>query len=174
MKKFTLLFLFLMAPLAAATNFQVGDGFDQQMITFTASDAVEWQEVWNLPLLQQRIVEYVPAGETAQEWSEMVTVQFLVVSLTDPTEFFTLFQQSVEASNESAVVEAIESGPDSATWEWRISRPSANGDIQHEITRLIRADGGWFRIAYTKRVAKLGDAERSEWIERIQSAKVKA
>lgn len=168
MKSLFISFLFLTAPLIAKTTFQASDGFNRERIAF-AVEGDSWNECWNLPVLDYRIVEYIPVGESLDSWSEMVTLQFLN-SVDTPENFVALFQEGISSKNESALFEVIESTPDALTWEWRISTPTPGGDVQHELCRLVRAKGGWFRIAYTKKVAKLSGDERSDWLAALQSA----
>lgn len=170
MKFLFLSFLFLTAPLAAKATFQASDGFNREQIAFAVEDGLtDWNECWNLPVLDYRIVEYIPVGESLDNWSEMVTLQFLN-SVETPENFLALFQEGICSQNESASFEVVESTPDALTWEWRISTPSPGGGVQHELCHLVRAKGGWFRIAYTKKVAKLSSHERSDWLAALQSA----
>jgi len=172
MKRILLLALLTTAPLLAK-SFDVPDGLEKHRITFTVPDSTEWAEVWNLPVLQQRVVTYVPQGESVDDWSEIITVQFFNLSLTEPAEFVALFEQNVKEACAEATLNIIDQSPTQVTWEWRLPTDSVTGEPQHEITRIIRADDGWFRVAYTKRVPKLSDGDRSAWVAAIETAKVK-
>jgi hypothetical protein len=118
------------------------------------------------------IIEYVPKGESVQDWSELVTIQNFSKKLGSPESFLDQLKTLREKQCPGSTVwNVIAQDKDSILYEW-MAKPCEGWPDQHEISRIL--DGKWnrFRIAYTVKVKELQEEERNIWIKSMLKATI--
>lgn len=126
-----------------------------------------WELAYSQVEKEGAIFEFLPKGETLEDWNEMVTVQYFSYELiagkisplefmmkvrSDTTELFPSVQWNVIAAKDSEVV-----------YEWSLAG-SPLADDQHEIARLADETLGISRLAYVKKTGRLPHEERAKWL----------
>ncbi len=117
------------------------------------------------------ITEFIRGGQTLQNWSEMITIQFLENTKTSPADFMAQLEKAMRERVPSVNWKVIAGDEESILYEWQFSGVAKQPD-QHEIARLLRGNDGLHRVAYTKRGAPLSSEGRMEWIGYLRGAAV--
>jgi len=145
-------------------------------------EGLSWRQVpsdreWVLGFLEEKpgefsITEFVPKGETVENWSELMTIQNFAKTRGSPEEFF----EGLKALREkrcpgSTTWNVINKDERSILYEWK-AKPCAGFPEQHEISRII--DGKWnrFRIAYTAKVSEIPAETRDAFVQSMADATV--
>jgi hypothetical protein len=122
-----------------------------------------------------KIMEWVPRGQKVDDWSDLLTQQnFSKRAMLDtPAELMNNLKMQMEKDCANVKWNVLQQTPTSILYEWRIRDCPPLSD-QHEIARII--DGQWnrWRIAYTSKVIEIQSDKRTEWIESLTSAHVRA
>lgn len=170
-KKLTLLLLLTILPLFADTTFTGCDASGELRFSLTGPGD-EWQLAHHQTgEAGESIAEFIPADETLQDWTEMVTIMYLPIAPDIPGSRLVYSMVSdLKQMCRRADWCFIEKGKRDITYEWSVPRPSAQVETQHEIVRFVQLGDGWFRVAYTKKVAKLPEEERERWVAALLSA----
>jgi hypothetical protein len=126
---------------------------------------------------QPYIVEYVPEGETVDNWSKMLSIQNFPMTIlpksSTPQSGMNDIKAKVESRCPAVIWNIIETGQSDILYEWRIEN-CPQEPSQHEISKIIDSKVNRFRIAYVSKVKMLPEAERKDWIERLRKAEIVA
>lgn len=115
------------------------------------------------------IIEWTPATESAQDWTEMVTIQFLENMTMPLPEAVAELEQKMRDRVPSVRWEVVDAQADSILYEWSFT-DEAYG-TQHELARMLRGNDGLHRIAYTRKAA-IDAATRGHWLANLRGAAV--
>ena len=115
------------------------------------------------------IVERIPSGESLNNWSKMVTIQFMEGDQRTPSVFMDALKGQMIQRCPKVEWAVVESNNSSILYEWNIKNCSGQQD-QHEVSRLLRGNDGLHRIAYVEKVPQLSKETRERWIANLKSA----
>ena len=118
------------------------------------------------------IIEFVPKGETVEDWSELVTIQdFANISGSPETFLNQLKSLREKLCPGSTIWNVIAKDEHSILYVWK-AKPCAGWPDQHEISRIL--DGKWnrWRIAYTAKVQEISKEKRNKWIQSLSKATI--
>ncbi len=136
-------------------------------------DPRDWAVGYRARTRNGDMLEYTPPGQTVQDWSQMATVQSIVVGAGGggPTvqQFLGHMQKSLQQLHPGVQWRVIQTGKTEALYEWSI--PAGRGQpAQHEVARLIQGRDGLYRIACVAKVPKLSSQLRTKWIQLLEQA----
>lgn len=138
-------------------------------------EPAEWTLASRLGDAQLSMREYVPAGESLEQWTRFVSVQtFAVDRVPYPgagramSECRALLQARCPGATWTVLSEAN----DDATYEWRVTGCQAEPD-QHEVGRIMRVGGTWARATFSVK-GQMDAATREEWLRRLGEARLVA
>jgi len=119
------------------------------------------------------ILEFVRPGESVRDWNELITIQRMPTSWGRATPQATL--EDLKSIREETCAGAtswkiIDSSDRNVTFEWQ-AYPCGGWRHQHEIAKIIYRDDARFFIHYVVKQYSMPDQKRSDWIERLSSAK---
>ena len=112
------------------------------------------------------VSESVPADESFELWTRMVTIQFLEGSEATPHELMDRILARHSARCPELVSNLIREDELGVIYEWRIDACPAAPD-QHEVARVFTGEEGLHRVAYVQKGPVMPDEVRAEWIERL-------
>lgn len=143
--------------------------YETQGIVF---DDRPWQAVWGKKSDSITTVEYVPAGDTIDNWQELVTSQFIPNAQNRFTaaEFMQLLIEQLKSMELAPVVTIIHSSPDEAVFEFRITSP--DNLIQDELQKITRGANGIYVLHYAVKKADMGDATRKRWLQHLTNSTI--
>ncbi|HWQ94893.1 MAG TPA: hypothetical protein VN418_05275 [Gammaproteobacteria bacterium] len=115
------------------------------------------------------ILEYVPDGQTLDNWSELLTIQYLGPAAITPHVLMEQARDRMQTRCPNVFWEIISQDAGSVLYEWRISQCPTLAD-QHEVARLMRGIDGLHRVAYVAKVTELSQQQRGKWIKTFSEA----
>jgi hypothetical protein len=118
-------------------------------------------------------VEYIPASQTANNWKELITTQYVPnvpqnVTLKD---FVDLEIQFLKADVKKVDTKIIEDKGDSLLFEFTILEPK--NEQQHEVQYLRKQGHSLYIIHYVIRSENMSDSVKNAWIERFKASTIK-
>jgi len=115
------------------------------------------------------IREFIPANETIQNWSKMISIQYISGRKDNPEVFMNALKSRMEQQCKNTTWKTISKDKNSILYEWKISNCSPNSD-QHEIARLFLGNDGLHRAAYTEKVKTMPNEIQKEWVNKLSNA----
>lgn len=117
--------------------------------------------------------EYVLKGETVQNWSELVTIQFFP-ELQDKVSL-----ENFEQSNKANMLKicsnvqwkTLSSNDKERVWEWSIKNCAGQSD-QSEIARIIKTKEGIHVFHYAIKKSNFSDVDRKLWLNNLNLIKI--
>jgi hypothetical protein len=135
-------------------------------------DGPPWSLAYRTLNRVQQVAEFVPPGQTAQDWQELFTVQRLLglaSKQVTPRQLLQDIHDSLRQQHPDLAWQVIQDDDQDLIYEWR-TRGDKQRSAQHEIARLVAGREDLHRLAYSKKVAQLPSVERERWIELIRRA----
>ena len=117
------------------------------------------------------ITEFVRESENIQNWTQLVTIQFLEKHYIDARVFMAGLQQTMRNRCPDVDWKVLEETVTDVLYEWSVSDCS-EAQTQHEIARLLEGNEGLHRVAYTEKSSEIDSAVRMQWIDLLKSAYV--
>lgn len=153
------------SPLAAEQTKEV-----PVKIPFEA-DGRKWNIVRNEEMKGQGLVEYIPEGQTPEEWKDVVTVQYFKSDKVTPPQLFQLFINDIQAQAGSADFkkEVLEETPNNVIAKWSVS------GTKHDQTELIRITNKGDLIAiirYSYHSSTAPDDVMTKWKSILEKAEL--
>ena len=140
--------------------------------TFRApDDSGKWKAAGGSDRRGRTIAEFVPQNESIDNWSRLLTVQFIERQGVSPVEFMTQLRATMQNRCPGTAWRIVQQDSTSVLYEWSIAGCGANPD-QHEIARLLKGNDGIQRIAFTRKGAELEPNEREQWVRTFSEAYV--
>jgi hypothetical protein len=116
--------------------------------------------------------EFVPKGQTVEDWKELVTLQFYPgLQNRSSADFMNAFISKLQSDEPLAKAEMISSSPDDTLMEWNVLGSKENAD-QFELDRVIRGKQGLHMIHYAVKTSSLSPEERSKWLNFLRTARL--
>jgi len=149
---------------------------ETETISFTFNPNVDpkktlWTPGFNQSDQNFSNTEFVPKGETVENWTQMLNVQsFAKSGFPEPEKAMATLRERMLQRCPNAVWKIIEKIKKDVLYEWRIENCPGNAD-QHEVARLF--DGKWnrFRLAYVEKTKELAPEVRDYWIQVLREGK---
>jgi len=116
-----------------------------------------------------RLVESIPADESWDLWTRMITMQFLPGCEDTPRELMERILARLRSKCPELVSDVIREDELGVIYEWRIDACPAAPD-QHEVARVFAGPEGLHRVAYVQKGPLMPEDVRAEWIERLAQA----
>jgi hypothetical protein len=143
-------------------------------------DNREWAEGWSIqqdptqrPPPGTVYKEYVLKGETVENWSELVTLQFFP-GLQDKTSlenFEQLNKTNLLKVCPNANWKTLSSNDNERVWEWSIKNCTGQPD-QSEIAKVVKTKEGIHIFHYATKKENISDATREIWLKNLNSIKI--
>ncbi len=108
------------------------------------------------------IVEFIRPGQSINDWSELVTIQFLEGNRSAPIDLMSELRDTMTQRCPNVVWVVLDERADSVLYEW-VLQDCEGQDDQHEIARLLRGNDGLHRVAYTQKGPRLGSVTSAVW-----------
>jgi hypothetical protein len=118
--------------------------------------------------------ELIPPNESLENWSKMLTIQFLDKKLLPSSDLrnnLKLLYMQAKEKYQGLVWNVIEQSPETSTYEWACPYGFRSIPAQYEIVRLIMTKKGLHRAAITKK-SPFSDSERQLWLQRLGEAHI--
>lgn len=134
-------------------------------------DPKDWEVGFNQKTETGYIVEFVPKGQTVENWNELITLNFFpgLEKRVDCDEFAEGFVDQLKESDPKIKVTVIKAEEDNTIFEWSVNGSTKNPD-QDELDRVIRGKQGLHMVHYVKKCKSFTEAERIKWLKFLDSA----
>lgn len=123
------------------------------------------------PTREGWIKEYVRPPETVDDWTQLVTLQFLAANTTPPKLFMSKLEARMRQRCPGVKWHVIKANETRVIYEWKINNCPGQQN-QNEVSELLTGDYGLYRAAYTEKVRSIDPATRQQWIEWLLQAKI--
>jgi len=138
---------------------------------YVPGDSSGWKMGFGSDRRGQTIAEYVPANESINNWSKLLTIQFLEGERRSPPIVMEDLKRSMQTRCPGSFWNIIQQDSASVLYEWKIADCANNAD-QHELARLLKGNDGVHRIAYTEKTKAISSVVRDKWINALTGAYV--
>ena len=120
---------------------------------------------------QGNIVEYVKAPETINNWTKLITIQFLEGYKERPRTVMDRLESSMRGRCPDVQWSVINETETTVLYEWKIEGCHGQDD-QHEISKLLKGNDGVHRAAYAEKEASIDTVIRQRWVDWLSKAYV--
>lgn len=128
-----------------------------------------WDLAWHGSLVNMHTLEWVPSGETVENWTELFTVQRIMGETKNGADAFAAEHlNALQKDCPNLEGSILESSHQSTTYEWKV-KGCANADNQHEFSRSILSGDYMFRISYSRKGDVISPDVRTKWISVLES-----
>lgn len=138
---------------------------------YIPADSSGWKLGYGSDRRGQTIAEYVPSNESINNWTKLLTIQFLEGESRSPSAVMDSLKSKMQSRCPGAQWSVVSQDSVSILYEWSIKGCSPNPD-QHEIARLLKGNDGVHRIAYAEKTSAMTQATREKWIAWFKDAYV--
>lgn len=133
--------------------------------------AGKWKAAGGSDRQGRTLAEFVPQDESIENWSRLLTIQFIEQRGLSPVEVMTPLRAAMQSRCPGSSWKIIQQDSTSVLYEWSIAGCASNPD-QHEIARMLKGNDGIQRIAFTRKGTELEPSERDLWIKTFSEAYV--
>jgi hypothetical protein len=127
---------------------------------------------WLLNSQSRMGIFYTPQGQSIQNWTELITLQFYPnYKKTSAKEFMSHYLGHLRQSEPTVKSKYISNSPNSAIIEWSISK-SRHCPNQCGLDRALRGPQGLHVIHYAIKTNKWSETERKKWLNIINRTKI--
>jgi hypothetical protein len=123
------------------------------------------------PLGEGEMRVSIPADESSDAWSRMITIQFIDGLVAPPNETMERLLADYRDACPDLIANTVLEAEGSVLFEWSVDRCPATPD-QHELVRVMQGQLGTHRVAFTKRGTPMSPEMRDAWVGRLWEAKV--
>lgn len=143
---------------------------DRQNIVF---DERPWQAVWGKDTPAITTIEYVPAGDDINNWSELLTSQYIpqLDKKLSAKDYYNLYAAKLKETKLNAVIKVHKESPDEIIFEFRITSP-ANME-QDELEKIVTTDKEIYILYYIVKKGDMGSEDRDKWLKNLEDSSVK-
>lgn len=136
-------------------------------------DNKKWEIGWQEQKPELFMYEFVPNGQSVENWKEIITVQFYpALKKLSAADFLNTFLSDLQKSEPGVNIKIISASNDNAVAQWNLANSKTNND-QYELDRVIKGKKGLHMIHYAVKTTDWDESERDKWIKFINQAKVK-
>lgn len=132
-----------------------------------------WQAVWGKKSSDMTTIEYIPAGDSINNWHELVTTHFIAdpQNTMDIASYYKSFVNNLEQTGLKPEMIIHEQHPDMMIFEFKINSPTEL--IQDELQKVSKHKDGIYVIHYVIKEKDMGDKNRALWIKNLQDSSIK-
>lgn len=136
-------------------------------------DDRSWKLGWSQNQDAAIYEEYVVNGESVENWSELVTIQFFpgLQTQTHPEIFEANQQASLSSVCPEVKWESLSQSEDERIWKWSIKGCPGQPD-QSEIARLKKTDGGFHLWHYAIKKSPMPSENETLWLEKLKAIQI--
>lgn len=136
-------------------------------------DDRSWKLGWSQNKEGAAYEEYILNGETVENWSELVTVQFFpgLNKSTNPDIFEANQKMNLSFVCPSVKWESLYQSADERIWKWSITGCQGQPD-QSEIARLKRTDEGFHIWHYAIKKSPIPSEKEKTWLDKLKAIEV--
>lgn len=167
-----IILLLLLTSFATHAVQEVSPKFDNRQWKLGWSGAQE-AKAKNQPY-NQVYDEYVLEGETVQNWSELVTIQFFPI--TDPRVTLKVFEEANKTELlkvcPGANWKTLPSKENEVMWSWDITKCPKAAD-QSEIVRLVKTQDGIYVFHYAIKKSPMPEDAKKTWENNLNAFTLK-
>ena len=119
---------------------------------------------------QEAVREYVLAGQTVENWKELVTSHYFAhgVPLRD---YFEQVKAGLSRGCPSLSTSVLEESDDNILFEWR--HDGCQGyPPQHQIDRITRSGNGMLQLSFVEKTPQMSQEKRTAWLTILKAASV--
>jgi hypothetical protein len=126
-----------------------------------------WHVAWGEKNKSSSTLEYIPIGETIEDWHELVTSQFYpdIQDKITPSGFASFEIDQLKSAGFNSIVTYIKETPETVIFEFRIESPK--NQIQDEIQKISVGKSGLHILHYAIKVPDMGEKNREKWIKNL-------
>jgi len=133
------------------------------------------ERLWALGYSQaagdRAIREYVLAGESVENWTELVTTLYAGVSV-EPHALYEHFRNDIARDCASLEISVVEETATSVLFEWR--HQGCQGiAAQHELHRVVNTGTSTYSLAFVEKTQKLTAEKRGTWLSILRAASIR-
>jgi hypothetical protein len=140
------------------------------------TDGRKWEEGFRDDAGTKGLVEYVIAGETVKDWSELVTVNYFQglegADLMD--RFVTFTKQGLYKQCGAVKWEDLATKKDGVIYAWTAQQCQGGWPDQTEVARVIKGKKGLYVLHYATKKVPMPKENRSAWFSLLGKADIKS
>jgi len=144
-------------------------------IIIPGDDSADWVFSYKVMLGDgSTIYEWVPTGETVDDWTKLIQVQFIPLEgqKIDAKDFGDAFVKSLKEMVPEANASMTSTSKDRVFVEWIVPKDTKDQQAQDELAQFISTPDGIYRVAYTEKVPAIDPQVKQKWTERLSNVKV--
>lgn len=142
---------------------------EKQKIQF---DNRPWKSAWGKEKGLNLTLEYIPMGDTINQWQELVTSQFFA-GLTEVSaqDFANSVIKQLQQTGFTIETSFIEQGPNQVILEFKVKDPV--NMRQDELQKIVRGKDGMYVLHYAIKKADMGAENRAKWLLLLQQSSLR-
>jgi len=119
---------------------------------------------------QEAVREYVLAGQTVDNWKELVTSHSFAHGV-PPRDYFEQVKAGLSRGCPSLTISVLEESEDNMLYEWR--HDGCHGyPPQHQIDRVTRSGKGMLQLSFVEKTPQLSQEKRTAWLAILKAASI--
>lgn len=132
-----------------------------------------WQAVWSKKSPEISTIEYVVAGDSIDDWHELITTQFIanVPDNLTPKDFADRAMAGLRDSGFLPIVTFYQNTPEKVIFEFRIESPAHQ--VQDELQLITKQNNNLYILHYVIKKADMGQENRNKWVALLRQATIK-
>lgn len=135
-----------------------------------SDDSRSWELVREEEVQGQGIMEYMPKGQTAKDWKEVVTVQYFSSDQIQPKQLFELFMTDIskQVGDGNLKKQVFQDTDTNVLASWTLT---GTGHDQTELVRIFSNQGTIAIVRYTTRATEPNSSQLTLWktiLEKVQ------
>lgn len=137
-----------------------------------AFDNRAWKAAWGEHKETITTIEYIPAGQNINHWSELITTQFIPgLEEVSAKEFANRFFDDLKKSGVVYTTKIIEQQGKTVIFEFQVQQPK--NLQQDELQKIVKGDKGIYVLHYTIKKEDMGEKNRQKWIQHLKNSTLK-
>jgi hypothetical protein len=143
--------------------------YEKQKVQF---DNRPWKAAWSEHTNSITYIEYIPLGDDINNWSELITTQF-VPGLKQVTlkEYYKEFFSGIDKAGVTYTTNTLVDQPNLLMFEFQVQKPE--NLQQDEIQKMVKTDEGIYILHYAFKKEDMGKSNREKWIEYLKNSSLK-
>jgi hypothetical protein len=132
-----------------------------------------WQAAWGKNEPNITTIEYVPNGESINNWNELITSQFFpgLQEKVTPKQFAERILENLKSSGYNPIVTFHEDTSNQVIFEFRIDKPA--NQIQDELQMVTKDKNGLYVLHYVIKKSDMGKTDREKWVKNLKNSTIK-
>lgn len=128
-----------------------------------------WRAAFANKTASDLTIEYIPDGDSINNWKELITSQlFFGMQNTPPAAFAESFMSNLNQKGYQGVVTVYESTPKRHLLEFQIKQPAS--EVQDVIINVTTGKDGMYVLQYAVKKPDMGQEARKLWLENLKNS----